>query len=170
MDLYGPSDKWPEHSKQHFHDALKYAQDAGWSLRKFDGHSFGRVVCDQELPKEDRCEFLVFSTGKGSEASARELRARVDRCPHRKRDAPASAVAAATELLDEAELLIDAAQACLTALDNRARADELLDLASRQAAEAAAALETALDLDEASRSQRAREIRTRISALRAQLG
>lgn len=156
MDWYGPNDEWPEHSKQHFRDALKHARSAGWSFRKFEGHSFGRVVCDRELPNEDRCEYLVFSTGKSSEASARELKSRVDRCPHRKDGAPASAVVIATELLDEAELLIEAAQACMAATDRQARADELLALAAVQAEEAEETLNSALDLDEASRYDRSR--------------
>lgn len=156
MDWYGPDDKWPEHSKQHFRDALKHAQNAGWSFRKFEGHSFGRVVCDRELPKEDRCEYLIFSTAKASETASLELKSRVDRCPHRETGTPASAVATATELLDEAEVLIEAAQACMTAADKQARADELLARAAHQAEEAEETLNSALDLDEASRDDMAR--------------
>ncbi|MBO0801596.1 MAG: hypothetical protein J2P25_00760 [Nocardiopsaceae bacterium] len=156
MDWYGPNDEWPEHSKQYFRDALKYAQNAGWWFRKFEGHSFGIVICDQEMPKGDRCEYLVFSTGRGSEANARTLRSRVDRCPHRKGGSPASAVAIATELLDEAELLIEAAQACMTAADKQARTDELLALAAQQTAQAEETLNSALHLDEASRHDMSR--------------
>lgn len=151
MDWYGPADEWPEHSKQYFRDALKYAQNAGWWLRKFDGHSYGRAVCDRELPKEDRCEFLIFSTGRAAETSARELRSRVDRCPHRNSGASPSAVMSAMKLLDEAEVLIEAGQSCMSAADKRDRADELITLAAEQTAEAEAMLESALDLEEESR-------------------
>lgn len=156
MDWYGPNDEWPEHSKQHFRDALKHARNAGWSFYEFEGHCFGRVVCDPDLPKEDRCEYLVFSTGKALESAARELKSRVDRCPHRRVPAPSSAVAVAMELLDEAEVLIEAAQTCMTAADKQARADELLVRAADQAEEAEETLNSALDLDEASRDDMSR--------------
>jgi hypothetical protein len=149
LDWYGPNDEWPRHGKQHFRDALSYARDAGWWFGKYEGHSFGLAVCDQGLPKGTRCEFLIFSTGEGSESNARTLRSRVDRCPHKGNAADPSAVTQATQLLDEADLLIDAALACLAATNKQARVAELLDLAAHQADAADTMLEEAVELDDA---------------------
>lgn len=150
MGWYGPDDAWPRHGKDYFRVALGYAREAGWWLAAFDGHSYGRVVCDQTLPKGSRCEFLVFSTGSGSESNALELRSQVDRCPHKERLSKSS-VSLANELLDGADILIEAAQACMTAEDKRARVDELLSIAYEQTEAAEGALGQALDLDAAAR-------------------
>lgn len=130
--------------------ALSYAREAGWWLAAYDGHNFGRVVCDQSLPKDSRCEFLIFSTGSGSESSALELRSQVDRCPH-KGESSKSSVSVAKELLDGADLLIEAAQVCMSAEDKRARVEELLRMASEQTEAAEQALDQALGLDSVAR-------------------
>jgi len=142
----GPDDQWPRHGRDYFRKALDYARAARWWLDAFDGHSFGKVVCDKSLPQGDRCEFLIFSSGSGSESNALELRSIVDRCPHRG-DPSKSSVDVAKEYLHSADLLIEAAQACMTAEDRRARADELLAVASEQAEAAEEVLDQALDLD-----------------------
>ena len=154
MDWYGPNDEWPRHGKQHFRDALSYARDAGWWFGKYEGHSFGLAVCDQSLPKGTRCEFLIFSTGEGSESNARTLRSRVDRCPHKGNAADPSAVMQAIQLLDEADLLIDAALACLAAANKQERVAELLSLAADQADAADALLEEAVTVDDAAREHK----------------
>jgi hypothetical protein len=146
LDWYGPDDAWPRHSRDYFRAALNYAREAGWWFAEYDGHSFGRAVCDRSLPKGSRCEFLVLSTGSGSESNALELRSRVDRCPHRG-EASKSSVEIAKELLDGADLLMESAQVCMIAEDRRARGYELLSAAYEQTEAAERALEQALDLD-----------------------
>jgi hypothetical protein len=146
LDWYGPNDAWPRHSRDYFRVALTYARESGWWFAEYESHSFGKVVCDKSLPKDSRCEFLVFSTGSGSESSALELRSRVDRCPHRG-EASKSAVEIARELLDGADILMEAAQVCMAAEDRRARGYELLSMAYEQAGAAERAMEQAFELD-----------------------
>jgi hypothetical protein len=146
LDWYGPDDAWPRHSRDYFRTALNYAREAGWWFVEYDGHAFGRAVCDKSLPKGSRCEFPIFSTGSGSESNALELRSRVDRCPHRG-ESSKSAVEIAKEQLDGADLLMEAAQVCMAAEDKRARGYELLSMAYEQTEAAEQAVEQALDLD-----------------------
>jgi hypothetical protein len=146
LDWYGPNDAWPRHSRDYFRTALNYARESGWWFLEYDGHTFGKAVCDKALPKGARCEFLIFSTGSGSESNALELRSRVDRCPHRG-ESSKSAVEIAKELLDGADLLMQAAQVCMAAEDKQARGYELLSMAYEQTKVAEEAIEQALDLD-----------------------
>lgn len=164
MEWYGPDEVWPQHGRDYYRDALSYARKADWWLQKYSSHSFGKVVCDRNLPGDARCEFLVFSSGAGAENKARELRSLVDRCPHKSstRAQGSSAVDAVAGLLDEADLLVAAAQRCIEADDMQARAQELLDLAAEAAATAdsllddgEAELEHAVELDSRSRDERA---------------
>lgn len=142
MDWYGPNDTWPRHGRDYFRRALNYARDAGWWFERFSSHAFGKVVCDHDLPEGSRCEFHVYSSGSGSESAAHELRSLVDRCPHKDRSgrARASAVEVATSLLDEADLLIQAGERCMNADNMRAKAEELLELASQATQNAGDAL------------------------------
>ena len=158
-----PNDTWPRHGRDYFRAALTYARKAGWSFGKAQDHSFGKVVCNRELPKGSRCEFLVFSSGSGSESAAKELRSLVDQCPHRPAAAGSrvSAVEAASELLDEADLLIGAAERCLAAEGMLAAAEDLLDLAATAADNAhvivdppEVALEEAVELEASAQDTR----------------
>jgi hypothetical protein len=164
MEWYGPDDTWPRHGRDYFRAALEHARHEGWSFGKFEGHSFGKVICDRDLPKESRCEFLVFSSGASSENKARELEALVDRCPHRTtstKEQKSPGARSATERLDEAELLIEAAEQCIEADGKLAGAEELLELADKatQAADEAlddeeSALDQALDLEAAAHEEK----------------
>lgn len=163
MEWYGPEDPWPEHSRDYFRAALSYARGAGWWFGKFSAHSFGKVVCDHGRAPGSRCEFLVFSTGSGAESKAMELRSMVDRCPHKspRSDTRSSAVDAASGLLDQADVLISAAQRCMNADSMQARADELLQLAAEvtdkagdSIARAEEELDGAVELESRSRDER----------------
>jgi hypothetical protein len=162
VDWYGPNTTWPRHGRPYFREALNYARDAEWWFGKFQSHGFGKAVCDKDLPPGARCEFPIFSTGSGSESAALELRLLVDRCPHKvPSDSRASATDVAEALLDEADLLIQAAERCINADNLQAAAEELLDLATTAADGATALLspeednlERALGLESASREER----------------
>lgn len=144
MDWYGPDDTWPRHGRDYFREALRYARNARWWLGKFDDHSFGRAVCDRDLPSDSRCEFLIFSSGSGSESAARELKKLVDHCPHRSSSGSRrlTAVEEAKNLLDEADLLIGAAERCVVADNMQDAAGELLELAAAATETAQEALST----------------------------
>jgi hypothetical protein len=132
MDVFGHDQTWPEHSNPNYHEALQYAQNAKWTLLKFEGHSWGRIVCDRDLPRGQRCEILVLRSAKGGESFALGIPSKVDGCPHgkgRKRTSPADRLAAAATQLDEAERLMRAARRCLDSQTKRAGAMELLRLA-----------------------------------------
>ena len=132
MDWYGPDDAWPRHGRDYFRAALRYARNARWWLGKFDDHSFGRAICDRDLAPGSRCEFLIFSSGSGSESAARELRDLVDRCPHKVPPGTqrTTAVEEADSLLDQAGILIEAAERCMNANNMQAAAEDLLELAT----------------------------------------
>jgi hypothetical protein len=156
----GPDERWPAHSRSYFQAALQHARQAGWSFREASGHGFGTVTCDPDRPRDARCEYPVFSTGRAGESAANELRSIVDRCPHRNpKEARRDAVELANELLDEADRLIEAAQHCIGAQNMRAAADELLQLAaaSSQAADERLAeselFDRALELEDDSREE-----------------
>jgi len=141
VEWYGPDDSWPRHGRDYFRASLKYARAAGWWLGKFEAHAFGKVVCDRDLSADSRCEFLIFSTGSGSESAALELRSIVDRCPHHSSSRHSqTATELAEDLLRQADLLIEAARRCVNADDLRSRAEELLGLAADAARDASDAL------------------------------
>lgn len=162
MDWYGPNTAWPRHGRPYFREALDYARDAQWWFGKFDSHAFGKVVCGKDRPPDARCEFSIYSTGSGSESAAHELRSLVDRCQHKgASDTRATAADAADALLDEADLLIGAAERCINADNMQAAAEDLLDLAAQDADGATELLspeeddlERALQLESGSRDER----------------
>ncbi|WP_251153305.1 hypothetical protein [Cellulosimicrobium sp. Marseille-Q4280] len=127
----GPADRWPEHSKQWFQDALAEARSAGWHFLDFSSHSFGLVACRVDL--EDRCEFPIFSTGRAGEDAAQTLQKMVRRCPHRAPEAKPFGAAAhlgrAEDSLKKGQRLASAAEVCLAAQDASNHAQELLEQA-----------------------------------------
>jgi len=129
----GPDAPWPAHSKNFWDEPLAKAKAARWWVRKFDAHSWGKVVCRRE-PSDDRCELVIFSTGRGGESVAKELAKKVDRCPHRAASPPnltagQRAVIRAGEHLGKAERLILAVRRLREAGQAEERAQELLGYA-----------------------------------------
>jgi hypothetical protein len=156
---YTPNEPWPTHDKPWWADALSDARRAGWQLRTFSGHTWGKVVCDRELP--DAHQMLIFSTGRGGENAAKQLQKLIARCQHTRSTSGDSVQAG--RLLDGASQLLDAAELLLDAFDMRARAEELLSLADEQLTrleESEALLESAISLEDQSRAseQRATEL------------
>ena len=130
----GPDGDWPTHSKPFWKESLGAARRAGWNVMAFKGHNFGRAVCRIE-PTDNRCELLIFSTGKGSETVALELKSMVARCPHgpaRQMTAAEKAMIVATQHVESAEKLLAAALACRVADVAEARFQELMELAFDQ--------------------------------------
>jgi hypothetical protein len=130
---YTPDEPWPTHDKPWWADALRDARSAGWHLRIFSGHTWGKVVCDREL--SDAHQMLIFSTGRGGENAAKQLHKLIGRCHHARNQADDNTFVRAGRLLLSAARLLDAAKLLLEAADTRGRAQELLSLAEQQLAE-----------------------------------
>ncbi|WP_394426193.1 hypothetical protein [Streptomyces sp. SGAir0957] len=143
-----PKEAWPRHSKSWWRETLEFARSSGWHLKPYDGHAWGRIVCDPAL--EEPCAFLVLSTGNGGEDAARDARKKIERCPHLAAEADGQIVARAVVLLTQADRLMDAADACLTSADRQMEAAELLECADTAAAEAEELLGRAIHAQEQS--------------------
>jgi hypothetical protein len=69
-----------DHPNKHIREALKYAEQQGWMIRKSSGrtHAWGVVYCQfGHRP----CWMSIYSTPKNPESHARDIRRTVDRCP-----------------------------------------------------------------------------------------
>ena len=149
------------HDKPWWVDALRDARSAGWHLRTFSGHTWGKVVCDREL--SDAHQMLIFSTGRGGENAAKQLQKLIDRCHHAHAVPDDATFVRIGRLLDGAASLLDAAELLFEAAATRGRAHELLSLAERQLVEVEesdALLDSAVTLEGQSRNaeQRAAEL------------
>ena len=159
---YAPDEPWPAHDKQWWAEALGEARDAGWHLRTFAGHTWGKVVCDRDAP--DAHQMLIFSTGRGGENAARQLQKLILRCRHTRPQATDDrGVERAGRLLDGASRLLDAAELLVTATDKRVQAEELVSLAEQELTrldDADALLDEAakLDSDSSDAERRAAEL------------
>jgi hypothetical protein len=115
--LAGPPKSW-------WRDALSEARKANWHLVVFAGHCWGKVACSPV--GSDRCEKLIFSTGRAGESHAKDLIRLIRRCPHPGLE---EGLAEARQVLDGAQLLLDAAESCLVADADAAAAEDLLEMA-----------------------------------------
>lgn len=152
---------WPDHAKPWWAEALREARGAGWQLRTFSGHTWGKVVCDREVP--DAHEMLIFSTGRGGENAAKQLEKLIRRCHHKQSSPPHDDIERASRLLDGASTLLDAAELLLSAADKRSQAEELLSLAedaiaSAEDSDAFLDAATALDGESGEAEMRAAEL------------
>jgi hypothetical protein len=66
-----------KHSKKEVEEALRYAEDHGWSVEQTkSGHRWGVAQCGQG------CRVSIWSTPKSPGNHAKQIRRAVDRCPH----------------------------------------------------------------------------------------
>jgi hypothetical protein len=124
---YTADEPWPDHAKPWWTQALHEARGAGWQLRTFSGHTWGKVVCDREATEPH--QMLIFSTGRGGENAAKQLEKLIRRCHHKQSSPPDDDVVRASRLLEGASMLLDAAELLLSAADKRSQAEELLSMA-----------------------------------------
>ena len=70
----------PRHPDKEVEAAIADAEALGWRV-KMQGH-WGRLYC----PHADRsgCQIGIWSTPRNAGVHARQIRHRVDQCPHRK--------------------------------------------------------------------------------------
>jgi hypothetical protein len=70
------------HPNKEIESAVKYAENHGWRYRKAGGsaHAWARLLC----PFEDRegCSMSVWSTPRDADVHAKQIRRRIDACPH----------------------------------------------------------------------------------------
>lgn len=125
MGVFLPSDTWPEHSKTWFKDVLKKARAHGWSLESHSNHSTFTVYCPRPPGDGERCELLIYSTGKGGDDVAQTHLRDIERCMHG--TGAVDDLTKAAELLDRAERLLDAVECLLELADGEARALDLID-------------------------------------------
>jgi hypothetical protein len=71
----------PKHPKKEVEDAVRYAEDQGWTFRKM-GH-WGWMYCSHP-DHADRCHVAVNGTPRNAGDHAGQIKRAVDRCPHRK--------------------------------------------------------------------------------------
>jgi len=71
----------PRHPKPPIEAAVKYAESRGWRVELSQGHAWGRLFCP--FGARGRCIISVWSTPRVAENHARQIRKRVDACPHR---------------------------------------------------------------------------------------
>lgn len=69
------------HPDPHIERAIQYAEALGWRVVLSNGHAWGRLFCPQST--REGCKISVWSTPRVAENHARQIRNKVDSCPHR---------------------------------------------------------------------------------------
>jgi hypothetical protein len=139
---YEPDEQWPAHPKPWWREPLGNARAAGWHLQVFSGHAWGKVVCSRTM--ENPCTKAIFSTGRSGEAHAKDLMRLLQRCPHLgqgQRQTFTERVRKTDDLIDGAEMLLNAAEWCLAAESDTAAANDLLERAQDNVAAAERSLD-----------------------------
>ncbi len=70
------------HPKKDIEAAIEYAEHHGWRFQKVgnSAHAWGRLLCP--LHERGGCSMSVYSTPRNALVHARQIRRRVDMCPH----------------------------------------------------------------------------------------
>jgi hypothetical protein len=68
------------HPNRHIREALKYAEEQGWGIRKSGprAHAWGVIYCGFG---HRECWMAIYSTPRHPERHARDIQRTVDRCP-----------------------------------------------------------------------------------------
>jgi len=76
-------DKRKQHPNKEIEAAIVYAEKHGWRHKKAGGsaHAWGRLYC----PRMDRegCSMSIWSTPKSPEHYAKQIKRKVNNCPHK---------------------------------------------------------------------------------------
>jgi len=72
----------PRHPNKEIRKAIQYAIDKGWRLKKSGprAHAWGRLLCTSG--EQGGCIIPIYSTPSNPQNHARNIRRRLDRCPH----------------------------------------------------------------------------------------
>ena len=153
---FGPDDTWPSHQKSpHWNKPLGEARRAGWTLTFINApHRFGVVSC----PSGEHT-FDVDQTATGGETKSKEATKKIRWCRHGTGQGGSKVRARqeeCTHLLEVADELIAAAAEGLTMAEVKQAAEEELDrlelqlqTANSNVDEVDAALQAAMDADDA---------------------
>ena len=68
------------HPKKPVQEAIEYALSKGWRLKHPTGHPWGGLYCQH--PGRQGCIIWVWSTPMNADNHAKQIRRRVDSCPH----------------------------------------------------------------------------------------
>ena len=71
-----------KHPSKDIEAAIRYAESKGWRYKKAGGsaHAWGRLLCLQQ--DRDGCSLSIWSTPRDPAVHAKQIRHRVDNCPH----------------------------------------------------------------------------------------
>jgi hypothetical protein len=121
-----PDEEWPRHTHAEWRITLDVARQHGWFLKPA-GHRFGILVC--LLTDGDRAhhKFPIDRTASGTEDFAKDVRQKIKSCTHRATGLHESPVDQANILLDAAARLLNAVEECLSGMETRSHAEDLLN-------------------------------------------
>jgi hypothetical protein len=72
------------HPHKEIEEAVQYAENKGWLYKKpgRSSHAWGRLLCPER--SKDGCQMSVWTTPRIAENHARQIRQKVNSCPHGK--------------------------------------------------------------------------------------
>jgi len=73
------------HPSKEIESAIKYAEQNAWCYIKAgtSAHAWGRLRCPQQ--NREGCSLSIWSTPRNTIRHAKQIRSRVDQCPHKVR-------------------------------------------------------------------------------------
>lgn len=77
---FGGMARRPTHPSKEIEQAVAYAEGMGWRWRAATSHAWGRLLCSHNQP--GGCQLSVNSTPRNPFDHARQIRRKVDKCPH----------------------------------------------------------------------------------------
>ena len=74
--------KRKQHPCKEIEKTIQFAEDYGWRYKAAgnSAHAWGRLLCPLQTP--EGCILSIWSTPRNNMAHARQIMARVKRCPH----------------------------------------------------------------------------------------
>lgn len=71
-----------KHPNKEIEMAIQYAEKLQWRYRKTgdSAHAWGRLLCP--LQEREGCSMSIWSTPRNPEVHAKQIRRRIDGCPH----------------------------------------------------------------------------------------
>lgn len=71
-----------KHPQKEIEDAIKYAEDHGWSYKPsgHSAHACARMLCP--LRTTEGCQMSIWSTPRSASQHARQITRRVQQCTH----------------------------------------------------------------------------------------
>jgi hypothetical protein len=72
------------HTNKEIESAIQYAENNGWRYKATgnSAHAWGRLLCP--LAERDGCGMSIYSTPRNNDVHAKQIRRKVNSCPHKK--------------------------------------------------------------------------------------